>query len=213
MIHVETLVFNAFQENTYLVYDDTLECVIIDPGCQDIYEQQELVDFIQKKKLKPVKQLYTHCHIDHILGNAFVFKKYGLRPIMHRRSLPFFKNAGVQSRMFGLDEIEIIEPEEFFDEGYKIKFGDSSLEVLYTPGHIDGHVCFTDKNSKFVIVGDVLFRESIGRTDLPSGDFDLLISSITEKLYCLGADFTVYPGHGEKTTIGHEIRFNPFIRL
>jgi len=213
MIKVDTLVFNAFQENTYLVHDDTNECLIIDPGCQDIDEQQKLSEFIEKKKLKPVGQYYTHCHIDHILGNAFVFKKYGLRPIMHQASLPYFMQAGVQSRMFGLDEIEIIEPKEFISEGDKIKFGNSALEVLYTPGHIDGHVCFVNRDSKFVIVGDVLFRESIGRTDLPSGDFDLLISSITDKLYSLDAGFTVYPGHGETTTIGHEIRYNPFIRF
>lgn len=213
MIKVDALVFNAFQENTYLVYDDSGECLIIDPGCQDAYEQQELTDYLMNKKLKPVGHLYTHCHIDHILGNAYVFKKYGLRPVMHKLSLPFFRRAAEQSRMFGLDEIEIVEPEEFIAEGDIINFGTSSLEVLYTPGHIDGHVCFVNKQSKFVIAGDVLFYESIGRTDLPTGDFDLLISSITEKLFTLGADFTVYPGHGEKTTIGHEMRFNPFLRI
>jgi glyoxylase-like metal-dependent hydrolase (beta-lactamase superfamily II) len=213
MIKVDKLVFNVFNENTYLVYDETNECLIIDPGCQNADEQQELVDFIDEKKLKPVGQLYTHCHIDHIPGNAFVFKKYGLRPVMHKLSLPFFMRADEQSRMFGLDEIEIVEPENFIAEGDKIKFGNSFLEVLYTPGHIDGHVCFANEASKFVIVGDVLFRDSIGRTDLPSGDFDVLERSIREKLYTLGADFTVYPGHGEKTTIGHEMKSNPFVRI
>jgi glyoxylase-like metal-dependent hydrolase (beta-lactamase superfamily II) len=132
---------------------------------------------------------------------------------MHKLSLPFFMRANEQSRMFGLDEIEIVEPENFIAEGDKIKFGNSFLEVLYTPGHIDGHVCFANDASKFVIVGDVLFAGSIGRTDLPSGDFDVLERSIIEKLYTLGADFTVYPGHGEKTTIGHEMKSNPFVRI
>ncbi len=212
MIKVDTLVFNVFQENTYLVYDDTHECLIIDPGCHEAHEQQELVDYLDQKKLKPVGQIFTHCHIDHILGNAFIYKKYGLRPVMHASSKPFFMNVGEQSRMFGLDEIEIIEPKSFIAEGDKIAFGNSLLEVLYTPGHINGHVCFVSHVARFVIVGDVLFRGSVGRTDLPTGDFDILINSITKKLYTLGPDFTVYPGHGQPTTIGYEMRNNPFIK-
>jgi glyoxylase-like metal-dependent hydrolase (beta-lactamase superfamily II) len=212
MIKVDRLVFNAFQENTYLVYDETNECLIIDPGCQDRYEEQELSDYLENMKIKLVGHLYTHCHIDHILGNAFVFKKYGLRPVMHAGSLLFFRNASVQSRMFGLENIEIVEPKKFITEGDKIVFGNSLLEVLNTPGHIDGHVCFVSNESKFVIVGDVLFRDSIGRIDLPSGDFDVLNKSIREKLYTLGPDFTVYPGHGEQTTIGFEKLHNPFVK-
>jgi len=212
MIKVDRLVFNAFQENTYLVYDETNECLIIDPGCQDHFEELGLSDYLDNKKLKLVGHLYTHCHIDHILGNAFIFHKYGLRPLMHAASLPFFRNAAIQSHMFGLEDIEIVEPNKFITEGDKIVFGDTVLEVLYTPGHIDGHVCFVSNESKFVIVGDVLFRDSIGRTDLPSGDFDILCQSIRKKLYTLGSDFTVYPGHGEPTTIGYEKLHNPFVK-
>jgi glyoxylase-like metal-dependent hydrolase (beta-lactamase superfamily II) len=212
MIKVERKVFNAFQENTYLVYDETGECLIIDPGCQEAYEEEELFDFIKSKGLKPVGHLYTHAHIDHILGNGYVNSTYGLKPVMHEASKPIFMSAGDHGRMFGIEINEIVEPEIFIDEGEIIRFGNSSVEVLYTPGHVDGHVCFVNHPEKWVIVGDVLFRDSIGRTDLPTGDFDLLSDSIRNKLYTLGADYTVFPGHGPETSIGHEMRNNPFVQ-
>ncbi|MBE0637723.1 MAG: MBL fold metallo-hydrolase [Bacteroidales bacterium] len=209
---VERLVFNAFQENTYLVFDDTGECVIIDPGCSDPAEEEELDRFISKSKLKPVAHLYTHCHIDHILGITHVYSKYGLRPLMHHESLKILRSAGDHGRVFGIELGEIIEPETYLNEGDQVKFGNSALEVLYTPGHVDGHVCFVSRAAKFAIVGDVLFRESIGRTDLPTGDFDALVTNIRNKLYTLPPEFIAYPGHGPHTTIGHERHNNPFVR-
>jgi glyoxylase-like metal-dependent hydrolase (beta-lactamase superfamily II) len=212
MITVERLVFNAFQENTYLIHDETGECVIIDPGCSDAAEQRELDHFISQNNLKPVAHLYTHCHIDHVLGINHVFSTYGLRPMIHPESLKILHSAPDHGRMFGVELNEIVEPETFLNEGDQVKFGNSSLEVLYTPGHVDGHICLVSQAAKFVIVGDVLFNGSIGRTDLPTGDFDLLAESIRQKLYTLPPDFIAYPGHGPQTTIGHEMNNNPFVR-
>ena len=212
MIKIESLVFNAFQENTYLVFDDTGECLIIDPGCQEPYEEQQLSSFIESHKLKPVGHLYTHGHIDHILGNAWVYNTYGLRPVMHKDSLPVFMNSGDKGEMFGIEVGEIVEPKEFLNDGDLIRFGNSDMEVLHTPGHVDGHLCFVNHEAKCVIVGDVLFKDSIGRTDLPTGDFDLLSNSIRTKLYTLGTDYVVWPGHGPETSIGHEMFNNPFVR-
>jgi len=206
------MVFNAFQENTFLVWDETRECVIIDPGCEGSAEQNELTEFINNNDLKLVGHLYTHCHIDHILGNAYVFETYGLRPVMHRDSLPVFHSAGDHGKMFGIEVDGLIEPETFLKEGDEVKFGNHALEVLHTPGHVNGHICFANRDEKFVIVGDVLFRDSIGRTDLPTGDFDLLSHNIQNKLYTLGRDFTVHPGHGPSTTIGYEMLNNPFVK-
>lgn len=211
MIKIERLVFNPFQENTYVLYDDTGECVIVDAGCFDESEDERLSSFIDGAGLKPVKQIYTHAHIDHILGIAFVYHKYGLKPVMHPDSVHFLERASQQGAAYGLEMKEIIEPEEFLNEGDVVKFGNSSLEVLHTPGHIDGHLTFVNKEQKFAIVGDVLFRDSIGRTDLPSGNFDVLARNIRQKIYTLGDDFTVYPGHGPKTSIRYEIINNPFV--
>ncbi len=211
MIKIERFVFNPFQENTYIVYDETGESLIIDPGCQDQYEEEQLSEYLVANNLKLVGQIYTHCHIDHILGNGHIFEKYGLKPMMHKESLQLFLRSSDQGRMFDVEVGELIEPEVFFSDGDFVSFGNSSLEVLYSPGHVDGHVCFVNHDEKMVIVGDVLFRDSIGRTDLPTGDFHLLASSIRSKLYTLGTDFVVYPGHGPETSIGHEMLNNPFV--
>ena len=211
MLKIERLVFNPFQENTYLVFDNTGDVVIIYPGCSDEVEEQKLVNFIDDHKLKPVAQIFTHTHIDHILGAAFVYQKYGLKPMMHHDALPFLKGAKKQGQMYGFEVEEIVEPEEFLDEGEIFKFGNSAINVLHTPGHVDGHLCFVNTEDKFAIVGDVLFRDSIGRTDLPTGDFDVLAKNIRTKLYSLDPDFTIYPGHGPETTIGYEMINNPFV--
>lgn len=211
MITIKRFMFNPFQVNTFILYDETGECVIIDPGCYEDFEKEQLVKFIEDHNLKPKRLLNTHCHIDHLLGNNFVAEKYGLKPEVHREGVEFIKSATEQGMTFGLFVPAQTEPEDFFEEGDIIKFGNSELEVLYTPGHVDGHVCFLNRDQKFVIVGDVLFQMSIGRTDLPTGDTDLLLSNIREKLFTLPDDFTVYPGHGPETTIGFEKVNNPFL--
>ena len=212
MIKIERLVFNPFQENTYLIYDESGECAIIDPGCSNVQENDELDKFISDNSLKPVVHLYTHCHIDHVLGISHVNKQYGLLPLMHPESLKILQTVPSQGRMFGVDIDQIVQPMNFINDGDTIKVGSFALEVLYTPGHVDGHVCFVNHFGRFVIVGDVLFLGSIGRTDLLTGDFDLLEKSIKTKLYTLPQDYVVYPGHGPQTTIGHEMFNNPFVR-
>lgn len=213
MITIEKFVFNPFYENTYVLFDETGECIIIDPGCSEAEEEKELSDFFALKNLKPVRQIYTHCHIDHIFGANFIYKKYKLKPDIHKAALPFLIRGPEQARVYGFEMAKVVEPENFIEEGDKIKFGKSELEVVYTPGHADGSVCFINHPQKFVITGDVLFQGSIGRTDFPTGNFDLLMDSIRTKLYVLPDDFTVYSGHGEKTTIGFEKVNNPFVRL
>jgi glyoxylase-like metal-dependent hydrolase (beta-lactamase superfamily II) len=213
MVTVEKFVFNPFQENTYILSDKTGECVIIDPGCYDKNEKEYLKDFIHNQKLKPVKLLYTHCHVDHILGNNFVAETWGIKPEIHKAGLPFLVNGHQQGRVYGFEMEKNIEPESFIEEGDKIKFGNSELDVVYTPGHADGSICFICHPQQFVIVGDVLFRDSIGRTDFPTGDFDLLMQSIHTKLFTLDDGFTVFSGHGPETTIGYEKLNNPFIKF
>jgi glyoxylase-like metal-dependent hydrolase (beta-lactamase superfamily II) len=212
MITKHQFVFNSFYVNTYLLHDETGECVIVDAACHDEREKQEIVSVIEKNKLKLVRNINTHCHIDHILGNAFIAEKYGIFPEYHKASEPFFYTAKELAASFGLRLDSLPTPAGFLEEGVPVTFGNSELEVLYTPGHADGHVCFYNKAQGFVITGDVLFKDTIGRTDLPSGNFPLLMESIWKKLFTLPDETVVYPGHGPETTIGYEKVNNPFIR-
>jgi hydroxyacylglutathione hydrolase len=212
MIQIKRFSFNAFQVNTFVLYDESGECVIIDPGCYEISEEMELENFITENKLKPVKLLNTHTHVDHILGNNFVAKTFQLKPEIHKAGLQFLDAAKSHGQVFGLSIEEQNKPANFLNEGDPVKFGNSVLEVLYTPGHIDGHVCFLSREQGFVIVGDVIFQMGIGRTDLPSGNYDLLIKSIMEKIMPLPDTYTLYPGHGPETNVGNERQNNPFLK-
>ena len=198
--------------NTYLLYDETNECIIIDAACYEESEQDEILEFIERKQLKLVRSLNTHCHIYHVLGNGFIAKKFGIYPEYHKASIPFFHTAREIGNSFGYSLDSIPDPERYIETGESIKFRNAELKALYTPGHADGSVCFYCEKDQFVITGDVLFKETIGRTDLPSGDFNLLMKSIHEELFTLPEDTVVYPGHGPETTIGYEMRNNPFIR-
>jgi len=198
--------------NTYVLYDETREAVIIDAACEESFEKQGLSDFIGDAGLKIVRNISTHCHIDHILGNPYIFEKYGIRPEFHKAGLPFLIPAKDIALNFGLTLQDLPEPAAYFQEGDEIRFGNSSVTVLYTPGHADGSVCFYSSADGFVITGDVLFKDTIGRTDLPSGDFDKLMNSIKTKLFTLPEDTVVYPGHGPETKIGYEMVNNPFIK-
>ncbi len=210
MITVKILTFNLFSVNTYILSDETKECVIIDPGCSNSSEEKELEDYIIEQSLKPVSQIITHYHIDHILGVGFVKHRWGLSAIAHAEGNLFWQNKKMGYE-FGLPANKVVEPEIFTEEGEKLKFGNSVLEVVYVPGHADGSICLVNHEQKFVIAGDVLFYGSIGRTDLPTGDYDILKKGITEKLYTLNDDYTVYPGHGPKTEIGIERKHNPYL--
>lgn len=211
MINIKKFVFNPFQVNTYLLWDDTLECIIIDAGCADAKENQEITAFIAEKGLKPVKLLNTHSHIDHIAGNVYISKHYDLKLEAHQEGKPFIHHSKENASIYGFEDFQTMLPEIHIQEGDVIRWGNSELEVIDTPGHAAGSVCFISHAQKFVIVGDVLFYQSIGRTDLPSGDYDLLIKNISTKLLTLPQDYTVYSGHGPETTIGFEAYANPFL--
>jgi glyoxylase-like metal-dependent hydrolase (beta-lactamase superfamily II) len=207
---VESFVFNPFQENTYVLFDDTKECVVIDPGCMEPEERYELTSFIETNDLKVKLLLNTHCHIDHVLGNDFIKEKYKVDFLIHAADLPVLKAVRAYAPSYGFHQYQEAEPDRFMKEADVIQFGNQSLKVLYVPGHAPGHVAFYNESDKTVIAGDVLFYNSIGRTDLPGGDYDTLIASIHDKLFTLPDDVTVYAGHGPKTSIGFEKKTNPF---
>ena len=212
MTLVAKFTFNPFQENTYILYDETKECVIFDPGCYTEAERAELKQFIEEKELKPVRLINTHCHIDHVFGNKFVADTYGLLLEIHEGELPVLASVPQVCLMYGIPLPEPPPPAgKFLKEGETVEFGNTKLEILFTPGHSPASISFYCAASKLVIAGDVLFQGSIGRTDLPGGDFETLISSIKTQYYPLGDDVTIYPGHGPETTIGFEKENNPFL--
>ncbi len=212
MTKVKQFEFSPFAENTYVVYDDTGECIIIDPGCYDNLERQALTDFIADQELHPVKLINTHCHIDHVFGNRFVAEKYSLQLEVHRFELPVLAWLPQSALMFGVAAEPSPHPGHFIEEGDTIVFGTTALEVLFTPGHSPGSLSFYCRKAGFILSGDVLFFGSIGRTDLPGGDYDTLLRSIREKLLPLDDDTRVFSGHGQMTTIGFERRYNPFLQ-
>jgi glyoxylase-like metal-dependent hydrolase (beta-lactamase superfamily II) len=212
MVQIERFVFNNFMVNTYLLYDETGECIVIDAACYEEQETMELASFLENKNLKLVRNLNTHCHIDHVLGNDFIFETYRLRPEYHKNSVPFFHTAKEIGSSFGFKIERIPDPLRFIEDGEEIRWGNSSLTALFTPGHAEGSLCFYNQPQGFVITGDVLFKDTIGRTDLPSGDFDQLMRSIKTKLFTLPGETIVYPGHGPETSIGYEMENNQFIR-
>lgn len=212
MTQVESFTFNPFQENTYVLFDETNECVIIDPGCSDERERNILKGFIDEKGLIPKYLVNTHCHVDHVLGNKFIFDTYGLKPVIHQEDLPVLENATDSAKMFGFFMEESPKPEAFLEEGDVLTFGNTTLDVIFTPGHCPGEISLYNMENKFVIAGDVLFHQSIGRTDLPGGDYDTLIASIKNKLFALPEGTMVYCGHGPSTTIDFEKRHNPFLQ-
>jgi hydroxyacylglutathione hydrolase len=211
MINVKTLVFNPFRENTYIVFDDTRQCIIIDPGCENKGEQDELKSVLQKFNLKPVKLINTHCHIDHILGNAFIKDTYSVPLLIHRLELPLLANSAQQGAFFGLETGNPAEPDSFIGEGDSIKFGASEFDVLHIPGHSPGGLSLVCRQDKIAFTGDVLFQGSIGRSDLPGGNLNLLIKNIKEKLLTLDPYTIIYPGHGPATTVAAESTGNPFL--
>ncbi len=211
MTHQKCFEFNLFAENSYVIYNDHKEAAIIDPGCSTPDECRQLSDFIKKEGLKPVLLINTHCHIDHVLGNYFVCREYGLAPLLHRNELPLLESLPKVAAIYGVQATPSPAPLRFIEEHEKIALGDITLEVLYCPGHSPGGLCLYDAANKMLWGGDVLFLESIGRTDLPGGDYDTLEQNILTKLFVLPDDVKVFSGHGAPTTIGHEKLYNPFV--
>jgi len=211
-MQIHYFTFNPFQENTYVLYDATRECIIVDPGCYSQEEKNELVRFITNAGLTPVKLVLSHGHIDHILGNSFIAGRYGLKVEMHAGDAAILKSAPVYGEMWGVRVEPSPDPSVWLKEGDEIRFGSTVLKIIFTPGHSPGSVCLYNEADRTLIGGDVLFFESIGRTDLPGGDPATLLQSIRSKLFTLPDEVRVFPGHGPDTTIGYEKQNNPFLQ-
>lgn len=209
---VHSITFNPFEENTYIISNDANECIIIDPGCSNREEQSDLSELIRQNHWKPARLFNTHCHIDHILGNAFIVSTYGTGLEIHRGELPVLKAGTAVASMYGIPYEVSPDPVGFIEPESEIKFGEGLLKVLFTPGHSPASICFYNEADGWIIGGDVLFYESIGRTDLPGGDHNTLLHSIRTRLFTLPGETIVYPGHGPQTTVGYEKMFNPFLQ-
>ena len=211
-MNIKIFTFNQFFENTFIISDSTNECIIIDPGCYDKNEKQILQDYILSNNLVPTRLINTHCHIDHILGNNFVSKTWDLELEIHHKDINLLKNSKEIADLYGFVNYEKSPiTNKFLVEGDIIEFGKSNLEVLFTPGHAPGHISLYSKNENFIISGDVLFNNSIGRTDLPGGNYNILIDTIKSKFLSLDDSTVVYCGHGPSTTVGKERINNPFL--
>ena len=205
------LVFNPYEVNTYIVSSNDGQCAIIDPACCSPGEQNALAGYIADKGLRPVWLINTHGHFDHVIGNAFVCKTWQVKTAAHRADLFLMENAYRQGEIFGFTVEQPPTPDVFLNEGDTIDFDDVSIKVLHIPGHSPGSIVLYSPVQKWIIVGDVLFNGSIGRSDLPGGDYDQLISGIKDKLMTLPNDVMVHPGHGPETSIGQERMHNPFL--
>ena len=211
MIQIKTFVFNPFQENTYLVSDESKQCIILDPGCYFEQEQEEIVDYINNNNLEPKYVVHTHGHIDHALGTDFIKEKYQIKAVMHKDDMEVYHRIADFGMNIGLEVKQPADPELFVKEGETIAFGNTVFDVLHVPGHSQGSIALHNKNEKIVFAGDVLFKMGIGRTDLFGGDHATLIENIRNKLLTLDGDTVVYPGHGEATTIKEEKKSNPLL--
>lgn len=211
MLHIQPFTFNPFQENTYILYNDHGSCIIIDPGCSSPAERERLTTFIDQKRLQPRHLINTHCHIDHVLGLEFIFSRYGLKLQMHAADQPVLDHAPAAGLMFGVPYENFTGGIKYLEDETTVGLDEDELKIIFTPGHSPGSISLYNEKQGFLISGDVLFNRSIGRTDLPGGDFDTLIASIRERLFVLPDDTKVYSGHGPSTTIGEEKRENPFL--
>ena len=212
MIKVKSFTFNAFQENSFVLYDEeSKECFIIDPGCSNSAEDQALLSFISENDLIPTRLLNTHCHIDHVLGNQLIADRFGLVLEGHKKEIPVLASCEQVGRMYGIPYKGSPELSVFHEDGDSFTLNNQEIRVLLTPGHSPGSICFYVGDQGLVIGGDVLFQGSIGRTDLPGGNYETLINSIKTKLLPLPDETVVYPGHGPATTIGVEKVSNPFL--
>ena len=214
MLKLESLIFNPFSENTFIVYDETNECIIVDPGCTNAAEEDRLFGFIDSHQLKPLMVINTHGHVDHVVGNNAVKRRYGIKVAAHLDMHHDFTQAKRQAVWLGMQpEGDIDLPDIDLQDDQEIKVGNGILEVICTPGHAKGSISLYAPAEGWVITGDALFCRSIGRTDLPGGNFEELRESIRTRLFSLPNETEVFPGHGESTTIGEEKDFNPFVAV
>lgn len=212
MLTVKKFTFNPLAENTYVVFDKTKQCAIVDPGCVNEQERNVLINYIEQEKLKPTLLLNTHCHVDHVPGNTFIQTKYAAPFMAHELDLPLLREAPNIAKMFGMICPPSPEPTSFLSDGDFVSIGNEQVQVFFTPGHSPGSVSFYNEKDAWVIVGDVLFLGSVGRYDFPNSDGKTLFRSIENKLLTLPDNTKVYSGHGPDTTIGNERKNNPFLR-
>ena len=212
MLTIRSFEFSPIQENTYVIYNESKDCIIIDPGCYFDEEKEALVSFIEAELLTPRMLLNTHCHLDHVFGNKMLAEKYALTLQLHKNEQAVLEFAPASGLMYSMPFDNYSGEFIFLNEGDMIRLGEDELKVLLTPGHSPGSLSFYCEKDKFVISGDAIFKHSIGRTDLPGGNHDLLIKSIKENLLMLPDDTKVYSGHGPVTNIGEERRGNPFLK-
>lgn len=213
MYQVKIFTFSPIQENTYVLFNEARECMVIDPGCYAPEEKASLQTFIDTNALVPKILLNTHCHLDHVFGNKFVAEQYGLILHLHKKEESMLQMAPASGLMFNLPFDNYQGEFAFLQEGDSVFTGEDELKVIETPGHSPGSISLYCPAQKFIVAGDVLFENSIGRTDLPGGDYKTLIASIQQKLFKLPDEVTVYAGHGPKTTIGAERKYNPFAAM
>ena len=211
MLQIKSFQFSPIQENTYLLYNEFNDCIIIDPGCYFDAEKEELAAFIYDNKLNPVMLLNTHCHLDHVFGNKMVAEKYNLTLQIHEKEKAVLAFAPTSGLMYDLPFDNYTGDVILLNEGDTIKLGNDELKILLTPGHSPGSLSFYCQQDKFVISGDVLFKNSVGRSDLPGGNHEQLIKSIKDHLLTLPNDTIVYSGHGPATTVGEERKENPYL--
>ena len=211
MISIKQFTFSPVQENTYVLFNEQKQAIIIDPGCYYKNEKEELSNYINNQNLKVVQLINTHCHLDHIFGNKWVYETYALELFIHKNEEVVLAFGPQSGQMWGLPFDNYEGPLHFLTEGDTLNLGEDKLKIILAPGHSPGSICFYCEEQKFIIAGDVLFRDSIGRTDLPLGDHNTLLQSIRQQLFTLPDDVVVYPGHGPSTTIGYEKMHNPFL--
>ncbi len=212
MLKIKVFTFSPVQENTCILYNEHNKAIIIDPGCYFTAEQETLKNFITDTQLEPVRLLNTHCHLDHVFGNKWVHDTWGLELYIHPGEEQMLKLAPLSGEKWGLPFINYSGPLHFLNEGDTVLLGEDTLRVILAPGHSPASICFYCQKQQLLIGGDVLFRESIGRSDLPGGNPETLLKSIREQLFVLPDDVAVFPGHGSSTTIGHEKLHNPFLQ-
>ncbi|MFI3328123.1 MAG: MBL fold metallo-hydrolase [Rikenellaceae bacterium] len=213
-MNIAVLVFNPIQENTYVLWDDTLECVVVDAGMSNEKEYVAMENFIAEKGLKPVLAVNTHGHFDHAMGVEFLKEKYGVKFAMSSKDMFLIEAQQEGSVVYGVTVGKMpkgVDVDLSLAENKELKFGHTTLEVIATPGHTPGHVSLFEPKQRVLFTGDTLFKESVGRTDLPGGDYAQLMDSLLTKIVPLGDDVVVYPGHSGDTTIGQECMYNPFI--
>jgi hydroxyacylglutathione hydrolase len=212
MLKIKSFEFSPIQENTYILYNEFNECIIIDPGCYYDTEKDEMVAFISNNNLIPKMLVNTHCHLDHVFGNKMLAEKYQLSLQIHENEKFVLDFAPKSGLMYNLPFDNYAGDFVYLTEANTLQLGQDTLQILLTPGHSPGSLSFYSAADKFVISGDVLFKNSVGRSDLPGGDHNLLIQSIKDKLLTLPNDTAVYSGHGPATTIGEERLTNPYLQ-